>query len=77
MLEKGSEDIGKRAYGILKKAGDKFKGKKVYVAGDILTFAEMTKIRSEVTGKISLPGFPSADDMANAFHYLNANDKNF
>jgi hypothetical protein len=87
MLEKGSEDIGKRAYGILKKAGDKFKGKKVYVAGDIITCAEMMKICSEVTGKkftystvdretYASFGFPGADDLANMFHY-NANDKNF
>jgi uncharacterized protein YbjT (DUF2867 family) len=82
----GSEDIGKCAYGVFK-AGDKFKGKKVYVAGDIITCAEMMKICSEVTGKkftystvdretYASFGFPGADDLANMFHY-NANDKNF
>lgn len=82
-----SEDIGKCAYGIFK-AGDKFKGKKVYVAGDILTCGEMMEICSKITGKkftynavdrdtYAGFGFPGADDLANMWHYYNADNKNF
>jgi uncharacterized protein YbjT (DUF2867 family) len=83
----GSEDIGKCAYGVFK-GGDKFKGKKVYVAGDILTCAEIMEICSKVTGKkftyntidrdtYAGFGFPGADDLANMFHYYAANEKSF
>lgn len=72
-------DIGKCAYGIFKKAGELF-GKKVGIAGDQLTCAEMAKGMSKALGEeVSYNeitpeqyrsfGFPGADDLGNMFQF--------
>ena len=77
-------DIGKCAYGIFK-AGDKYKGKNVYIAGDILPCADMMKIASSVTGKdfVYQPvtrrayasfDFPGSKDLANMFYFKVKNE---
>ena len=74
-----SEDIGKCAYGIFKK-GASLIGKRVGVAGDQLTCAEMAKAISKVLGQeVSYHeitpeqyrgfGFPGADDLGNMFQF--------
>jgi hypothetical protein len=74
-----SVDIGKCAYGVFK-AGDEYKGKNVYVAGNVLPCEELMKIASEVTGKefryqavdretFAGFGFPGANDLANMFYF--------
>jgi uncharacterized protein YbjT (DUF2867 family) len=74
-----SEDIGKCAYGIFKK-GASLIGKRVGVAGDQLTCAEMAKAISKVLGQEVLYheitpeqyrgfGFPGADDLGNMFQF--------
>jgi len=75
----GTEDIGKIAHNIFK-AGDKFKGEKVYAVGDIVTCTDMMKIVSEVTGvsfsyvpvnrtEYAALGFPGAADLANMYDF--------
>jgi uncharacterized protein YbjT (DUF2867 family) len=73
------EDIGKCALGIFK-AGDRFIGKKVGIAGSHLTGKEMAEHLSKVIGEQviynDVPpevyrsfGFPGADDMGNMFQF--------
>jgi uncharacterized protein YbjT (DUF2867 family) len=75
----GSGDIGKCAYGIFKK-GASFIGKRVGVAGDQLTCAEMAEAMSKALGEeVSYHeitpeqyrgfGFPGADDLGNMFQF--------
>ncbi len=72
-----AEDIGKAAYGIFK-AGTKYAGKTVGIAGEFLTIDEMSETLSKglgVTVKYSAVepdayrgfGFPGADEMGNMF----------
>jgi uncharacterized protein YbjT (DUF2867 family) len=74
-----AEDIGKCALGIFK-AGDKYIGKKVGIAGEHLTGKEMARHLSGVVGEEvvynDVPpevyrsfGFPGADDMGNMFQF--------
>jgi uncharacterized protein YbjT (DUF2867 family) len=74
-----AEDIGKCAYGIFKRGGDLI-GKKVGIAGEFLTGAEMAARFSEVLGRevrynaVSFDayrslGFPGADDLGNMFQF--------
>ena len=74
-----AEDIGKCAYGIFKK-GTSLAGKRVGVAGDQLTIAEMAKAignaigedvsYNEITPEIYRSfGFPGADDLANMWQF--------
>ncbi len=74
-----AEDIGKCAYGIFKK-GTSLAGKRVGVAGDQVTIAEMAKaigntigeevIYNEITPEIYRSfGFPGADDLANMWQF--------
>lgn len=74
-----AEDIGKCAYGIFK-AGDKYKGESVYIAGDIMTCEDMMKMATEVTGKEFVYtgvdretaagfDFPGANDLANMYYF--------
>lgn len=74
-----SEDIGKCALGIFK-AGDKYIGKTVGIAGGHPTGREMAERLSEVAGEEvvyqDVPpevyrsfGFPGADDMGNMFQF--------
>jgi len=73
------DDIGKCAFGIFK-AGHKYMGKDVYIAGDVLSCGEIMKLASEVTGgdfeyqpvdreTYASFGFPGADEMANMFDF--------
>jgi uncharacterized protein YbjT (DUF2867 family) len=74
-----SEDIGKCALGIFK-AGDKYIGRKVGIAGGHLTGKEMAALMT-VTAKETVEyndvppevyrsfGFPGADDMGNMFQF--------
>ena len=75
----GSGDIGKCAYGIFKK-GASLIGKRVGVAGDQLTCAEMAEAMSKALGEeVSYHeitpeqyrgfGFPGADDLGNMFQF--------
>ena len=79
------DDIGMSTYGIFK-AGDMYKGKKVYLAGERVTPVELMRIASEVTGQIfshksidrqvyANLGFPGSDDLANMFEYMRLNPK--
>jgi len=72
-------DIGKCAYGIFKKAGE-LMGKRVGIAGDQLTCAEMAKQLSKALGEeVSYNeitpeqyrgfGFPGAEDLGNMFQF--------
>ena len=74
-----ADDIGKCAYGILKK-GEEAVGKRIGVAGDQITCAEMAKyltkfLEEEVTYNEVTPeqyrgfGFPGADDLGNMFQF--------
>lgn len=74
-----TEDIGKIAYSIFK-AGDKYIGKRVGVAGEHLTIKEMADKLSKALGKEVVYnevspdtyrsfGFPGADDMGNMFQF--------
>jgi hypothetical protein len=74
-----SEDIGKCAYGILRKGGQ-FTGRKVGIAGGHPTGAEMAASFSKALGREvvynAVPpevyrtfGFPGADDLANMFQF--------
>jgi uncharacterized protein YbjT (DUF2867 family) len=75
----GAGDIGKCAYGIFK-AGNKYIGKTIGIAGDQLTGSEMAEKFSKALGKDvhynSVPpdvyrsfGFPGADDLGNMFQF--------
>jgi uncharacterized protein YbjT (DUF2867 family) len=72
-------DIGKCAYGIFKK-GEELIGKRVGIAGDQLTCAEMAKALSKALGEEVIYneitpeqyrgfGFPGADDLGNMFQF--------
>ncbi len=74
-----AEDIGKTAYGIFK-AGDKYIGKRVGVAGEHLTIKLMAEKLSKALGKEVVYnevspdtfrsfGFPGADDIGNMFQH--------
>jgi uncharacterized protein YbjT (DUF2867 family) len=74
-----AEDIGKCAYGILKR-GQEFIGKKVGIAGEHLTGAQMAAQLSSALGQEvkynDIPpdvyrglGFPAADDIGNMFQF--------
>jgi uncharacterized protein YbjT (DUF2867 family) len=74
-----AEDIGKCVYGIFK-AGDKYKGKTLGIAGDHLSGSEMAEKFSKALGKEvhynSVPpevyrgfGFPGAEDLGNMFQF--------
>jgi uncharacterized protein YbjT (DUF2867 family) len=74
-----AEDIGRCAYGIFK-AGDKYLGRTVGIAGEHPTGAQMAKgltdaLGQEVVYSYVPPevyrtfGFPGADDLANMFQY--------
>jgi uncharacterized protein YbjT (DUF2867 family) len=73
------EDIGKCAYGVFK-AGNKYIGKTVGIAGDHLTAKEMAEKLSKAIGKEIVYqevspetyrgfGFPGADDVGNMFQF--------
>ena len=73
-----AEDIGKCAYGIFK-AGDKYIGKTVGIAGEMLTLEEMSKQLAAAVGVDKVVynaveadayrgfGFPGADELGNMF----------
>ncbi len=74
-----AEDIGKCAYGIFKK-GDEFVGKRVGIAGEHLTGAQMaaglTTALGQEVGYNDVPpevyrsfGFPGAEDLGNMFQF--------
>jgi uncharacterized protein YbjT (DUF2867 family) len=74
-----SEDIGKCAFGILKRGGE-FIGKTVGIAGEHLTGAQMAAAMTEALGREvyynSVPpdvyrsfGFPGAQDLGNMFQF--------
>ena len=74
-----AEDIGRCAYGIFK-AGDTYIGKRVGIAGDHPTGAQMAKGLSDALGQEVVYnyvppevyrtfGFPGADDLGNMFQY--------
>ncbi len=74
-----AEDIGKCAYGIFK-AGRRYIGKKVGIAGDHLTGSEMARELGKALGQDvrynDVPpevyrgfGFPGADDLGNMFQF--------
>jgi uncharacterized protein YbjT (DUF2867 family) len=74
-----SEDIGKCAYGIFKR-GSEFIGKKVGIAGEHLTGAQMASALTKALGQEvrynAVPpevyrgfGFPGAEDLGNMFQY--------
>ena len=74
-----AEDIGKCAYGIFRR-GPEMTGKRVGIAGEILTGADMAAAFSRALGRKvtfhDLPfdqyralGFPGADDLGNMFEY--------
>ncbi|MEZ5365481.1 MAG: NmrA/HSCARG family protein [Bryobacterales bacterium] len=75
-----AEDIGRCAYGIFK-AGPKYIGKTVGVAGSHMTVAEMAQSFTKVLGQEVVYnevtpeayrgfGFPGADDLGNMFQYF-------
>lgn len=81
-----AEDIGKCAYGIFK-AGHKYMGKDVYIAGSVMTCENLMSIASDVTGQefeyrpvdretYASFDFPGANDLANMF-YFKAKNKDF
>jgi uncharacterized protein YbjT (DUF2867 family) len=74
-----AEDIGRSAYGIFK-AGSQYIGKKVGIAGEHLTGAQMAAALSQALGQevrynavepavYRSFGFPGADDLGNMFQY--------
>ena len=74
-----AEDIGKCAYGIFKRGSD-FIGKRVGIAGDHLTGAQMAAAFSKALGQevkynaitpeaYRSLGFPGADDLGNMFQF--------
>lgn len=81
----GSDDIGKCAYGIFKK-GEELIGKRIGVAGEQITCAEMANTLSKHLGedvsynKITPAqfrafGFPGADDLGNMFQFYHDFDE--
>lgn len=75
----GADDIGKCAYGLLKRH-EEFGGRTVGVAGEHLTGAEMAEGLGRTLGEgvryVPIPaaayrelGFPGADDLGNMFQY--------
>lgn len=75
-----AEDIGRAAYGIFK-AGPSMIGRRVGIAGEHLTGAQMAETLSKKTGEpvtyYPVPfedyrrlGFPGADDLGNMFQYF-------
>lgn len=82
-----AEDIGKSAYGIFKQ-GKQWIGKRVGIAGDHVTGAQMAADLSQALGKdvaynVVTPavyrgfGFPGADDLGNMFQYYTEFEKEF
>ena len=82
-----AEDIGKCAYGIFKQ-GAKWIGKRVGIAGDHVTGAQMAAEMSKALGKdVSYNavspaayrgfGFPGADDLGNMFQYYTEFEQEF
>ena len=82
-----AEDIGRSAYGIFKK-GKELIGKRVGIAGEHLSGAEMAAIFSDVVGEevrynavdpsvYRSFGFPGADDLGNMFQYKRDFEKEF
>jgi uncharacterized protein YbjT (DUF2867 family) len=82
-----SEDIGRCAFGIFK-AGDRYIGKTVGIAGDVLTGAEMAAQLSEAYGEtvryVAVPfdvyrglDFPGADDLGNMFQFYHDFEEDF
>ena len=74
-----TEDIGRCAYGIFRRGGEMI-GKRVGIAGDILSGPEMAAALSRALGQtvtfFDMPfdqyralGFPGADDLGNMFEY--------
>jgi uncharacterized protein YbjT (DUF2867 family) len=74
-----AEDIGKCAYGVFRRGAELF-GKRVGIAGEILTGPELAAGFSRVLGRTvafyDMPfdqfralGFPGADDLGNMFQY--------
>jgi uncharacterized protein YbjT (DUF2867 family) len=74
-----AEDIGKCAYGVFKK-GREFVGKKVGIAGEHLTGAQMAAAMTKALGQevrynavtpeaYRAFGFPGADDLGNMFQF--------
>jgi uncharacterized protein YbjT (DUF2867 family) len=74
-----SDDIGKCAYGIFKK-GQSLIGKRIGIAGEHITCAEMAKSLTKALGEEVIYnevtpeqyrafGFPGADDLGNMFHF--------
>ncbi len=74
-----AEDIGRAAYGVFK-AGDTYVGKRVGVAGEHLTGAEMAQALTRALGRevryrevtpaqYRRLGFPGAEDLGNMFQY--------
>lgn len=82
-----SEDIGKVAFGIFK-AGNKYIGKSVGIAGEHLTGAQMAASLSKAFGEnvrfqeidpdaYRKLGFPGAEDLGNMFQYYRDFEKEF
>ena len=82
-----AEDIGKCAYGVFKKGGELI-GKKVGIAGEHLTGAQMAAALSSALGQpvayhpvlfddYRKLGFPGADDLGNMFQYKHDFEKEF
>jgi uncharacterized protein YbjT (DUF2867 family) len=82
-----AEDIGKCAYGILRQ-GKQWLGKRVGIAGDHVSGAQMAADMSRALGKdvvynVVSPevyrgfGFPGADDLGNMFQYYTEYEKEF
>ena len=82
-----AEDIGKCAYGIFKQ-GRQWIGKRVGIAGDHVTGAQMAAdlseaLNIEVAYNVVSPvvfrgfGFPGADDLGNMFQYYTEFEKEF
>lgn len=74
-----AEDIGRTAYGIFK-AGDRYKGEKVGIAGEHLSGQEMADAMSRATGQdigyVNVPpevyrgfDFDGSDDLGNMFQF--------
>jgi uncharacterized protein YbjT (DUF2867 family) len=82
-----AEDIGKCAFGIFRQ-GKQWIGKRVGIAGDHVTGAQMAADMSKALGKdvaynVVTPevfrgfGFPGADDLGNMFQYYTEFEKEF
>jgi uncharacterized protein YbjT (DUF2867 family) len=81
----GGDDIGKCAYGIFKR-GESLVGKRIGVAGEQITCAEMAKALSKALGeevvynKVTPEqyrgfGFPGAEDLGNMFQFYHDFDE--